>query len=164
MRSMISGGKPEPSSAMTTVTVIGRPEAVDLDLLAREIDGVFQDVAEAVEDRRIARADRLAGIVLGDRDLDRDAHGRDAAPTTSSIRAESFMRSNGSPGAGSSVSLLEDHPAALRLLAQQADVLGMAAKSGSISRSSSRATTRMVESGVPSSWAAAAARPSSWER
>src|SRR6185295_9956823 len=35
------------------------PERADVDTLAREIDRVFQQIAEAVEDRRIARADRL---------------------------------------------------------------------------------------------------------
>src|SRR6202790_4055305 len=44
---------------------LGIPPRVHFHGFAREIDGGFQDVADAIEDRRIARADRLAGAVDG---------------------------------------------------------------------------------------------------
>ena len=59
MRSMISGAKPGPSSLMVTATSSSLQLRRDLDPLAREIDRVLDQIAEAVEDRRIARADRL---------------------------------------------------------------------------------------------------------
>ena len=46
---------------MVIDTVVGVPRRRDLDPLAGEVDGVLDQIAEAVEDRRIARADRLGG-------------------------------------------------------------------------------------------------------
>ena len=73
MRPMTSGGKPGPSSLIVTVTLSVAPRRRYVDPLVREIDGVLQQVAEAVEDRRIARADRLVVRVLGLIHVDGDA-------------------------------------------------------------------------------------------
>ena len=48
------------------------PACIDLDHAAGEIDGVFQNVADAIEDGRITRADRL--VSEGNRDPYLDRH------------------------------------------------------------------------------------------
>ena len=58
---------------MTISTVSLFHHAFTSTVVAREIDGVLQDVADAIEDRRIARADRLLAAGDRDADLDRDA-------------------------------------------------------------------------------------------
>src|SRR5882724_3101249 len=55
---------------------LGVPPRVHLHGRAREIDGVFQDIADTIKDRRIARADRLAGA--GDSDPHLDVDTKDA--------------------------------------------------------------------------------------
>ena len=51
----------------------GIPPRIHLHRRPREINGVFQDVADPVEDCRITRADRLAGARDRNPDLDRYA-------------------------------------------------------------------------------------------
>ena len=58
---------------MVTATSLVVPVGRDLDPLAGEIDGVLDQIAETIEDRRIARADRLGGDRRRQRDLDGDA-------------------------------------------------------------------------------------------
>ena len=80
--------------------------------------------------------------------------------TTSSISADSGMRSNGSTLADSSVSL--PRICRQRCACSRSSAMSSASgESASIARSSSVAITVMVASGVPSSCAAAAASPSS---
>ena len=162
MRSMISGAKPGPSSLMITATFVVGPVGGDLDPLVREIDRVLQQVAEPVEDRRIARADRRRHRLVRQRNVDRDAE--------IAVRRDHLLdqrgqrqRSNGSPlrqlrrawpGCRGSA-------APARAAACTSSACG---EFGSIARSSSFAITEMVESGVPSSCAAAAASPSSCDR
>src|SRR5882757_3498881 len=55
------------------VNGLGIPPGIDLHGGAREVDGVLEDVADAVEDRRVAHACRLAGTGDCDSYLDRDA-------------------------------------------------------------------------------------------
>ena len=99
------------------------PPRVDLDRVAGEVDGVLQDVADAVEDRGIARADRLAGR------RDRDAH--------LDVDAEIAMRRHRlldqrrqlhaverRAGGGELGDLGQDVAAALRLFAQRLQVGG----------------------------------------
>ena len=139
------------------------PPRIHLDLVAREIDGIFQDVADAIEDRRIARADRL--LAAGDRDphLDGDAEIAmrrhrllDQRRELHAVERRAGRRQLGDLG--------QDVAAALRLLAQGLDVAGRVGPLPASVRSSSRETSTMVDSGVPSSCAAAAASPSSWVR
>src|SRR5262249_58970509 len=44
----------------------------NLDLRAREVDGVFHEIAEPVNDRRVVLADRLGRAILRHRPLDPD--------------------------------------------------------------------------------------------
>ena len=47
---MTSGETPGPSSAISMTTSLARPAGRDLDALARKIDGVLDEIAEAVDD------------------------------------------------------------------------------------------------------------------
>src|SRR5262245_31230843 len=49
------------------------PGGGDLDPLVGEVDGVLEQIAEAIEDRRIAAADRFGGSGRCQRHIDRDA-------------------------------------------------------------------------------------------
>src|SRR6267154_4777026 len=99
------------------------PPGVHLDGLAGEIDRVFQDVADAIEDRRIARADRLAGAGHRDPDLDRDAE--------IAMRRHHFLDQGrerhaveGRAARGKLGDLGQNVAAALRLLAQRFEIGG----------------------------------------
>ena len=124
MRSMISGAKPGPSSLMVTSTAVVVPLRADHDALAREIDGVFQQIAEPVEDRRIARADRLAAALGRRGDVDGDAeiavrrhHLLDQRGERHAVERLAARRQFGELG--------EDVAAARRLFAQQPHVLAV---------------------------------------
>ena len=58
MRFSMSGAMPGPSSEMT-ISTVSVPPGVDLDRGPGEIDGILQNVANAVEDRGVTGADRL---------------------------------------------------------------------------------------------------------
>ena len=99
------------------------PPRIHFDLVAREIDGVFQDVADAIEDRGIAQADRF--LAAGDRDphLDRDAE--------IAVRGDRLLDQRGQlhaverrAGRRKLGDLGQNVAAALRLLAQGLDVAG----------------------------------------
>ena len=159
----MSGAKPGPSSEITISIGVVVPPCIHLDGGAGEIDRVLEDVADAVEDRRIARADRLRPTATAMRTLMSTPKSRCGA-TASSISVDSFMRSNGAPVGGELGDLGQNVAAALRLLAQGLEVggkLGVVLQRLSPARARSG---RWSTSGVPSSCAAAAARPSSWVR
>ncbi len=53
---------PGPSSEIEITILSAFHQAFHFDLLPREIDRILQNVADAVEDRRIAHAGRLWGV------------------------------------------------------------------------------------------------------
>ena len=127
----------------------------------REVDGVLEQIAETIEDRRIAAADWFGGAARRQRHVDRDA---EVAMRRDDLldQRESFMRSKGSP-LESSVSL--DRMARQRLACSfNSRTSSACSEFGLIASCSSLAISVMVASGVPSSCAAAAARPSSCDR
>ena len=158
MRAMISGAKPGPSSVIVTATASSPQSASTDDAVAREIDRVFQQIAESVEDRRIARADRFGRCAsAGDGDVDGDAE--------IAMRRDHFLDQRGQPHAVERLAArrqfgeLGENVAAARAPARAAaGRRRRAAQSAAIALSSSLAITEMVESGVPSSCAAAAAK------
>ena len=102
--------------------VVG-PGRRNLDALAGEIHRILEDISEPVEHRGIAGPDRLIGVVLGDLDFDGDAR--------PAMRRHDFLDQGGEfhpferlAGGRQFGKLTENHPATLRLLAQQADILG----------------------------------------
>ena len=137
MRSMISGAKPGPSSPMVDLDLVVVPDA------RRPRPGRARNRRRFPGDCRGRRGSPDCAPRPARRIVRAGVHRRFRRPksrcgaTTSSIRADSGIRSNGSPLADNSVSLPRMTAAALRLLAQQPHVLGMR-ESGSISRSSSR--------------------------
>ncbi len=62
---MMPGAKPGPSSRMVTATTSSVHSVAISTLRLGEIDGVLDEIGEAVEDRRIAAADRLGAGALG---------------------------------------------------------------------------------------------------
>src|SRR5712671_269760 len=108
---------------------LGVPPRIHFHRRPREIDGVFQDVADAMEDCRIARADRLAGARDRNPDLDRDAE--------IAIRRHRFLDQRRQwhaverrAGCRQLRDLGQDIAAPLRLFAQGLDVAGQWAVSG----------------------------------
>ena len=125
MRSMISGAKPGPSSVIVTAIALGVPSRRDLDALAREIDGVLQQIAEPVEDGRdcarpIGSAPRSAGNADVDGDPEIAMRRHDLLDQRGQRHAVERLAAGGQLG-----ELGEDVAAALRLLAQQPHVVGV---------------------------------------
>src|SRR5215831_10824355 len=75
MRSMISGGKPDPSSLTSTTTLSSVQVAVTW-TRSRAKSTAFSRMFQPVQNRGIARPDGLTRIVLGNLDL--DGHARPA--------------------------------------------------------------------------------------
>ena len=117
MRFKMSGAKPGAVVGNHDLDGLGIPPRVHLHGFAREIDGVFQDVADAIEDRRIAGADRLAGACDRDPDLDRDAEIAMRRHRLLDQRRERHAVERRA-GRGELRDLGQDVAAALRLLAQ----------------------------------------------
>ena len=107
---------------------LGVPPRIHLHRRPREIDGVFQDVADAMEDCRITRADRLACARDRNPDLDSDAE--------IAIRRDRFLDQGRQwhaverrAGCRQLRNLGQNIAAALRLFAQGLDVAGKRAVS-----------------------------------
>ena len=158
---MISGAKPGPSSLMVTATSSSLQSAVDLDAVVREIDRVLEQIAEPVEDRRIARAHRRRRIVLPGRRRWRCRNCGAAPPPPRSAPTAACGRTARRSTVRSACRGCRGSAAPARAAACTSSTCG---ESASSARSSSLAITEMVDSGVPSSWAAAAASPSSCDR
>ncbi len=97
---------------------------IDHHARAREVDRVLQQIAEPVEDGRIARADRLGAAVRRQRDVDGDAE--------IAVRRDDFLDQRAERRAVEGLAarrqfgeLGEDVAAARRLLAQQPHVVAM---------------------------------------
>ena len=124
MRSMISGAKPGPSSLMVTSTVSSF-HCVPTVTRARAKSTAFSSkIAEAVEDRRIARAHRLGAARRRRVDLDGDAE--------IAVRRHHLLDQRGERHAVERLAagrefgeLAQNVAAARRLLAQQPHVLAM---------------------------------------
>ena len=166
---MISWAKPGPSSRMTSDHVVPSTSATRSSTrVVGEIDGVFQQVAEPIGDGRVAREDTarrmpLAGASRPDgRRRSRHREPRSGA-TISSIITDSLRRANMSSVCARGWRAARGFRGSARLADQEIDILRMRTRRSGIPRFSSLATSAMVASGVPSSWAAAAASPSSAE-
>ncbi len=127
MRSMISGGKPGPSSMIVERDVAARPSAsARVTLSTGEIDGVLDQIAEPVDDARIAPADRLGADPLARLQRDGDAEiamRRDHLLDQRGQRQPRQMRFALRRQAGQA---LQDLAAAFALRAQQRHVLVVA--------------------------------------
>src|SRR5215475_11425343 len=117
---MISGAKPGPSSEIT-ISMVSLFHHAFTSTVARAIDGVLEDVADTVKNRRIACADRLLGAGHRDAHLDRDAEVAmrrhrllDKRRELHAVERTADRRELGDLG--------ENVAAALRLLAQRLDV------------------------------------------
>ena len=118
---MISGREARPVVADDDGDVVAGPVGGDLDALLREIDRVLQQIAEAVEDRRIARAHRRR--TRRHVDIDRDA---EVAVRRDHLLDQRRQRHAVERlAARQLVELGQDVAAALRLLAQQPHVVGV---------------------------------------
>ncbi len=73
MRSRMSGAKPGPIIADRDFDRVVVPLHRNIDAFAREIDSVLNQVAEAIDNGRIARADRFGRSVMWPADIDGDA-------------------------------------------------------------------------------------------
>jgi hypothetical protein len=161
MRSMTSARTPVRRRLMVTATRCGAPAAATSTRSARKVDGVLHQIAEPVEDRRdCARRPARRAVAAAPRRSHAEIAVR-RPPLRSA--PSSGMRSNGSPE-DSSVSLPRMSRQRCACSRSRAHVVGMRRVEARARAPVPWRSRKIVDSGVPSSCAAAAARPSSCER